>query len=128
MRGLPFFILDLYWRGGALWPCWAATWLSKRVKMEVVAIEMDGLSAVMKADGKSKIYSAMMMRSYISPSLHFSERMSVNIGIGGNWIRTINLSDRSLKGFFDSFSTDDDEPHSFRPSLRFTAGFIIVSE
>ena len=45
-----------------------ATWLNKKLKLELTALDMDGMSAVMEVDGKSKIYSTVMLRSYISPS------------------------------------------------------------
>lgn len=100
----------------------AATRLSKRMKVELTALEMDGMSAVMKVGGKSKIYSTVMLRSYISPSFRLNSKTTVYLGVGGNWIRGISMSDRSLKGFFDNFKNDEDEP-CFRPTLRLTAGF-----
>lgn len=100
----------------------ASTWIGRNIRMELVAIEMDGLSAVMKVEGKSKIYSTMTMKSYISPSFHLSKRTSVYMGIGGNWMRSISLSDRSIKGFFSNFSSKDNEPNLFNISLRLTAG------
>ena len=32
-----------------------ATWLNKKLKLELTALDMDGMSAVMEVDGKSKI-------------------------------------------------------------------------
>lgn len=40
-----------------------------------------------------------MMKSYASPSFHISKQASVYLGIGGNWLRSTKISDRSLKGF-----------------------------
>ena len=86
-----------------------ATWLNKKLKLELTALDMDGMSAVMEVDGKSKIYSTVM-------------KTAVYLGVGGNWIRGISMSDRSLKGFLNNFKNDEDEP-CFRPTLRLTVGF-----
>ena len=99
-----------------------ATWLNKKLKLELTALDMDGMSAVMEVDGKSKIYSTVMLRSYISPSYQLSRKTAVYLGVGGNWIRGISMSDRSLKGFLNNFKNDEDEP-CFRPTLRLTVGF-----
>lgn len=100
----------------------AATWLGKRLKIELVGIDMDGMAAVMEVDGKSKIYSTVMMRSYLSPSYRIGKKMNIYLGIGGNWIRGISMSDRSLKGFLDNFKSDKDDPY-FGVTPRLTAGF-----
>ena len=99
-----------------------ATWLNKKLKLELTALDMDGMSAVMEVDGKSKIYSTVMLGSYISPSYQLSRKTAVYLGVGGNWIRGISMSDRSLKGFLNNFKNDEDEP-CFRPTLRLTVGF-----
>ncbi len=98
----------------------ASTWLGERIKIELAALEMDGMSAVMKVDGKSKIYSTVMLKSYISPSFQVTKRTNLYLGVGGNWVRGISMSDRSLKGFFNNFK-DDDDPE-FGVALRLTAG------
>lgn len=99
----------------------ASTWLTKKIKLELTAIEIDGMSSVMDINGKSKIYSTMMMKSYASPSFHISKQTSLYLGIGGNWLRSTKISDRSLRGFFDSFK-DDENKYQFGASLRLMAG------
>lgn len=101
----------------------ASTWFTKKVRIELVALDMDGMSAVMNTDGKTKIYSTVMIRSYISPSFYFSRRTSVYLGIGGNWMRSVSISDRSFKGFFNNFSNNDNQPNLFSTALRLTVGF-----
>lgn len=59
-----------------------ATWLNKKLKLELTALDMDGMSAVMEVDGKSKIYSTVMLRSYISPSYRLSRKTAVYPGSG----------------------------------------------
>ena len=71
---------------------------------------------------KSKIYSTASMKSYISPSFYISKKTSIYLGIGGNWIRSAKISDRSFKGFIENFK-EDDGSCNFSTSLRFTAGF-----
>ena len=100
----------------------AATWINKKIKIEFAALEIDGMSAVTKIEGKSKIYSTVMLKSYLSPSFHINEKTSFYLGIGGNWVRGISISDRSLKGFTDSFKDDNDDP-AFGVTLRLTTGF-----
>lgn len=100
----------------------AATWFNKKIKVELAALEMDGMSAVTKIEGKSKIYSTVMLKSYLSPSFYINDKTSFYLGIGGNWIRGISISDRSLKGFINSFKDDNDDP-TFGVSLRLTTGF-----
>lgn len=99
----------------------AATWLTPKVKIELTAIEMDGMSAVMNIEEKSKIYSMVMLKSYISPSYYINKRTSIYFGIGGNWVRGISITDRSLKGFINSFK-DNKGDREFGVSLRFISG------
>lgn len=55
----------------------AAKWLNRKFKLELTAIEMDGISSVMRIGGKSKIYSSTMMRSTLSPTFCISPKASV---------------------------------------------------
>lgn len=94
--------------------------LNRRLKLELTAIEMDGISSVMRIDGKSRIYSSTMMRSTLSQSFCISPKVNVYCGIGANWLRSIRTSERSFGGFLDSFR---EEGHDFDTSFRVTAGF-----
>lgn len=98
----------------------ASTQFNKWMRLDLVAIEMDGMSAVMNVDGKSKIHSTVMMKSYISPSFTINEHMAFYMGIGGNWVRGISITDRSLKGFFNSFKESNDPYYGV--ALRLSAG------
>lgn len=89
--------------------------------MELVAIEMKGMVAVMEIDGKSKIYSTMTMCSYVCPSFRLDRHTSVYLGFGGNWLRGTDIATRDLKGLFNSFKDDDDGKY-FNISLRLMAG------
>lgn len=94
--------------------------LNRRLKLELTAIEMDGISSVMRIDGKSRIYSSTMMRSTLSQSFSVSPKVNVYCGIGANWLRSIRTSERSFGGFLESFR---EEGHDFDTSFRVTAGF-----
>lgn len=84
----------------------ASAQLNDKLKMRLVAIEMDGMSSVMEIDGKSMIYSSTIMKSYLSPELKTSKNMTLYLGAGGAWIRSAKLSRRTLKGFFNTFKSD----------------------
>lgn len=99
----------------------ASTWLSKRIKVELAAIEMDGMSAVTKVEGKSKIYSTTMIKSSVSPSYQITPKANIYAGIGGNWARGVSISDRSIKGFANNFKENNGN-REFGVSLRVTTG------
>lgn len=100
----------------------ASTVLWKNLRLEITPLQIDGLAAVISVDEKDRIYSMAMLRSYISPSWHFSSRFSIFAAVGGNWIRGVSVTDRSLKGFFSSFKDDDDKDPYFSAALRLSAG------
>lgn len=99
----------------------ASASITERVGLELTAIEIDGMSAVRRIDGKDKIYSSMMMRSALTSTYRLTEKTKFRFAIGGTWLRTATLSDRSLKGFFSSFG-DDEGKYRFRPSIRLSLG------
>lgn len=99
-----------------------STHFSDRFSLEFVPLEMDGLAAVMSVEGQEQVYSMMMLRSYLSPSFRFGKRMTLFATVGGNWIRGIKTTERSLKGFFDGFTDDGKDDPYFQPALRLSAG------
>lgn len=99
-----------------------STHFSDRFALELVPMEVDGLSAVMSVEGREQVYSMTMLRSYLSPSFRFGKRMTLFATVGGNWLRGIKTTERSLKGFFNSFTDDDEDNPHFRPALRLSAG------
>lgn len=96
---------------------------SDRFKLKLVAIEMDGISAVMKRDGKSMIYSSTMMRSYLAPEFKITKSSTIFFGVGGAWSRSAQLSERTLKSFWNNFKDDDNEKYRFKPTGYLTIGF-----
>ena len=97
----------------------ASTMLSPKFKLELAAFEMDGISAVMKIDNESKIYSSTMLKSYLGASYQFDKHFSISISAGVDWLRTAQIRDRDIKELFD-FSDKSDR--HFNPAFRGTAG------
>lgn len=101
-----------------------ATQVGKTVRVELTAIEMDGMLAVTRVDGKQKLYSSTMIRSGLNASFRLFGKASIYAGVGGVWLRSSDITDRNLKSFFKSFSDDDEEKkYRFAPALRFSVGF-----
>lgn len=98
-----------------------ATQFGKNVRMQLTAMEMDGMSAVMRVDDRQKLYSSVMISSGLNVSCRLFGKASVYAGVGGVWLRSADITDRSLKSFFKSFSDDNDEL-CFAPSLRLSVG------
>lgn len=99
----------------------AATRIGRRLRVELVAVEMTGMTAVMERDGRSEIYSTVTIGSYIRPELLIDRKTSIYAGFGGNWLRGIDTKTRSLKGLFCAFN-DGNEAKHFNVSLRLEAG------
>ena len=95
--------------------------LGDRFKLRLVAMEMDGISSVMDVEGKSMIYASVMMRSYLCPEYRIGKKSCLYLGIGGNWLRSGDLTKRTLKGFVDNMFSDKDDPY-FNPTVYFSAG------
>ena len=100
----------------------AAARFGERFRLKLVAIEMDGLSAVVKREGQSMIYSSAMIRSFLTPELRIGKSACLFAGGGGVWSRTSDLTKRSLKSFWNKFKEGDDGFY-FKPSGYVTVGF-----
>ena len=101
-----------------------ATQVCKAVRLELTAIEMDGISAVMRVDGKQKIYSSTMIRSVLNASFRIYGKASVYAGVGGVWLRSTKMIDRNPRSFFNSLNDDTDkDKYRFDTSLRIFTGF-----
>lgn len=100
----------------------ASTKMGRHADLELTAIEMDAMSAVVKNDEGTRIFSSVSMRSTLSATYHFSPRTALYVGVGGNWLRSEKTAKRSLNGFFKNFG-DDENKRRYSPSLFFSAGF-----
>lgn len=94
---------------------------NKNFKLRLVGVEMDGLSSVMKVDGKSKVYSSVMIKSYLSPEYKIGKSFSIFGGAGFALTRSSRITDRSLKAFWDTFKNKDDRIN-FKRSQYYTIG------
>ena len=98
------------------------TKISDKFRLKLVAMEMDGISAVMEKGGKSMMYSSVMMRSFLSPEFKMGKSSTLFLGGGAVWTRSSQLTERSLKAFWDSFKSDDEDLY-FKPAGYMTVGF-----
>ncbi len=97
--------------------------LNDRLKIKLVAMEMDGMSAVMDIDGQSMIYSSLTIKSYFSPEYKIGKHSSLYLNAGGAWLRSTSLTKRSLKDFFNNLFDDKDRNMDFSPAGYFAVGF-----
>ena len=93
-----------------------------RLRLELIGIEMDGMSAVRNIDGQSKIYSMVMLKSSFRPSFRINNHFGIFLEAGGNWVRSISVTDRSLKAFFNTFKEESNDPY-FKTAFRMSGGF-----
>lgn len=87
----------------------------------LMAFDMDGLSAVTKVDGKWKVYSTMLMRSMLMAEWTPAEGVRIYGGAGYTWRRTSRLASRSFKNFYKMFSDDDRMHYAPAPTFRLGA-------
>lgn len=99
----------------------ASAQFTDHLKLKLVAIEMDGMSAVMNIDEKSMIYSSSILKSYLTSEYKIG-KSTLYMGIGGTWLRSSKLSRRTLKGFWEGFTKDDND-FRFNPTGYLTLGF-----
>lgn len=95
---------------------------TERFKVAFVLCDMDGMTAVVKENGKCRLYSATRMRSYLRPEVKVGRKgLSAYLNIGTEVYHTVKVSDRSLKGFFSNFKSG--EGWDFEGSLLILGGF-----
>lgn len=94
-----------------------------KFKLKLVAIEMDGMSSVVDVNGESMIYASATIRSWLSPEYKIGKSSTLFLGVGGTWARSSDLTKRTLKDFFKTFSKDEEDKLNFAPTGYFTVGF-----
>lgn len=100
----------------------ASAWLGEKWKLNLVAIEMDGMSAALDTGGEGKdLYSTQIMRSSLGPEYYISPRCSIFLDAGADWLRSASLRERSVVGFWEAF-TGGGESYRFDPAFRMSAG------
>jgi len=99
----------------------AGVTLTDWFKLRLVAFEVDGMSAVMEVDGKSKIFGSVAMKSGLQADFRISKSSSIQLTGGGIWYRDACVIDRSIKDYFKWFGREYDP--GFQPSLYFQVGY-----
>ncbi|MDR2920694.1 MAG: DUF6268 family outer membrane beta-barrel protein [Tannerella sp.] len=100
----------------------ASAQFNDKFSLKLVGMEMDGMSAVMNIEDKSMIYSSTIMKSYLVPEYKIGKSSTLYLGAGGAWMRSSKLSRRTLKGFWNTFKSDDNNP-DFKSTGYLTVGF-----
>lgn len=91
---------------------------SDRFSLSLVPFDMSGLSSVVRREGKTKIYGMTRMRTYIRPELKLNKWSAIYINAGMESFNSVNLSDRSIKGFKNTFTGKE--------KWRFDKGFYMA--
>lgn len=90
-------------------------------KLRLIGFEMDGISAVMDVDDKSKLFGTVSMKSGLQADFRIGKQSSIQITGGGNWYRDAVLVNRSIKDYFGWFGREYDP--SFKTSSYFSIGY-----
>lgn len=93
---------------------------NEQFSTRLVVFDMDGMSAVVKDEGKWKVYSTNLMRSMLQAEYHPADNVLLYAGIGGVWRRSSRLADRKFKNFYKMFS-DDNRKH-FKSAMTIRVG------
>ena len=99
-----------------------STKLDDRWKITCTAVDMDGITAVLVRDGKTKVYSSTMIKSDLSVSYYITPQLSFYVGGGCVWRRSSRIAPRRIEEFFKGMFASSDK-YSFGPSMRLNAGF-----
>lgn len=92
---------------------------TERLSVDISPIKFDGMSAVVKRDGKDKLYSMFMIHSSASINLNLGKGLSLFGGAGGVLLRNSTIKERKIGSIF---SSDDKDKYRFKPTLQFLAG------
>lgn len=93
-------------------------------KLELTAIEIEGITAVVHIDNHERLYSSTMMQSGAAVTYRVRPRMTFVAGCNSVWRRTSRITSRSLKSFWDStFGGDHSGRYHYDPAVRFIFGF-----
>lgn len=101
-----------------------ATQVAPKIRLELKALEMDAMAAVIRRGGKDKIYSSAMISSGLNASYRVFDKISFHAGIGGVWMRSSLITDRTLKSFFKTFTEErNTDEYLYAPTFRVAIGF-----
>lgn len=92
---------------------------NERLTMDVTPIEFDGMSAVIKHDGKDMLYSMFMIRSLLVVDMDLGKGFSLLGGAGGVLLRNSSIQERKIDNLF---SGGDTNKYRFKTTPQFSAG------
>lgn len=92
----------------------AAMALGEKLRLSLTGVDLDAISAVTKVDGKEKIYSSTLIRSYLTPSWQPVKGLNVSMSFGICEWRSCQLSKRRFGYFYKNM---------FKKEHRFNASF-----
>ena len=90
-------------------------------KLRLIGFELEGMSAVMDIEGKSKLFGTVSMKSGLQADFKIGKQSSIQITGGGNWYRDAVIVNRSIKDYFRWFGREYDP--SFKTSGYFSIGY-----
>lgn len=98
----------------------AAMRVDEQLKLNLDLIEIEGSTAVVRVDGKRKIFSQMSSKTAFRPEYKIGNSV-VNVSIGCTWRRDARITNRSMKAFFKSFNHRS--RNRFDPAWTVSAGY-----
>lgn len=90
-------------------------------KLSCTPIEMDGMSAVMKIDGRTKIFSMTMMKSAFTAHYYITKRFSAFASLGCVYSRVTKLSNRDISQMYKNIFSSSGKLR-YAPSMRVSVG------
>lgn len=95
--------------------------LNNKIKLRLIGFELDGMSSVMKIDGKSKIFGTVSMKTGLQVDFRLGKASTIQVTGGGNWYRDAVVVNRSIKDYFRWFGREYDP--SFKTAAYFSVGY-----
>lgn len=94
--------------------------VDEKLKLNLDVIEIEGSTAIIKVDGKRKVFSQVSTKTAFRPEYRLG-RSVVNVSVGCTWRRDARITSRSMKGFFKSFNHRS--RNRFDPAWSLSAGY-----
>lgn len=98
----------------------ASMQITPKLKLTLVAIQMEGMSAIMETEDKTMIYGHSSVISAIQPEYDLAPHLMLKFTAGASWYRSASLFNRNWKGF-TQYWKEDNIP-SFEVAAYLSAG------
>lgn len=96
-------------------------WVAPKWKLSCTPIDMDGMSAVMKVDGRTKIFSMTMLKSGLAAHYYITKRFSAFASVGCVYSRTTKLSKRDISQMYKNIFSSSGKLR-YAPAMRISVG------